>query len=175
MTEFLSEFAISGPKLCAKPLPSSAYEAGKSITKSGQLVMMRSIPRPSCSNRGQAYHSPTIRTPTGAFVADAAACQLSCQALSSCTKFTFYIDSKACWLLDDNVTTFESEMAISGPKACAEPMVAKSAGAPMRVALDADSVEDARGSQAMDSDRSSFISKQDLRRTWVSRPLQSMI
>ncbi|CAE7503637.1 unnamed protein product [Symbiodinium natans] len=133
-TEFASEFAVSGPRLCTEPVESSPYEAGHNITRSGQRVMMRSIPRPNCSNRGQAYHHPTIRTPTGAFVADAKVCQLACQAQPSCSKFTYYIDSKACWLLDDNVTTFESVMAISGPKACAEPIAVQPAA---RVILDA--------------------------------------
>ena len=139
VTEFASEFAVSGPKLCAEVVPSSPYEAGQNITHSDQLVMMRSIPRPSCSNRGQAYRHLTIRTPTGAFVADANACQSSCQALPSCSKFTYYIDSRACWLLDNNVTSFESSMAISGPKACGEPTEVKPAekNSPgLRLALD---------------------------------------
>mmetsp|Transcript_51238 Transcript_51238/g.120133 ORF Transcript_51238/g.120133 Transcript_51238/m.120133 type:complete len:467 (-) Transcript_51238:195-1595(-) len=121
VTQHESEFAVSGPKLCVQAMESDRYESGHNITRAGQLVMMRSIPRPSCSNRGQAYRHATMKTPT--YVADANACQYSCQTLSFCSRFTYYIDSKGCWLLDDNVTTFASDMAISGPKACAKPIV----------------------------------------------------
>ncbi|CAE7940877.1 SCN9A [Symbiodinium necroappetens] len=121
VTQHESEFAVSGPKLCAQAVESDRYESGHNITRAGQLVMMRSIPRPSCSNRGQAYQHATMKTPT--YVADANACQYSCQTLSFCTRFTYYINSKGCWLLDDNVTTFASDMAISGPKACSKPIV----------------------------------------------------
>ncbi|CAJ1390289.1 unnamed protein product [Effrenium voratum] len=122
VTTFEEKDAVSGPKACQKILKASRYEAGQNITNNGQAVMMRSIPRPACSFRGKAYVDTKEKVPN-LYLADATACQAACGGLSSCNGFTYYIDTKACWLVDETATAYESAMAVSGPKACAVPVI----------------------------------------------------
>ena len=49
--------------------------AGHNISHSDQTVMMRSIPRPSCSNRGKAYRDSKVTSPNGAYLENAQLCQ----------------------------------------------------------------------------------------------------
>jgi len=120
VTTFPNISAISGPKLCDEPVKASRYAAGHNITGADQLVMMRSIPRPLCSFRGKAYRDSQIKGPNGGYLENAKMCQEAC-ARGLCSRFTYYIDTKACWLQGENVTEFESPMAIAGPKECDEP------------------------------------------------------
>ena len=123
VTSFPNISAISGPKLCDVPEKASRYAAGHNISHSDQTVMMRSIPRPSCSNRGKAYRDSKVTSPNGAYLENAQLCQDACARSFYCQRFTYYIDSKACWLQGSNVTEFETPMAIAGPRACDEPQV----------------------------------------------------
>lgn len=123
VTSFLNRSAISGPKLCDAAVEASPYAAGHNISGNAgaaQTVLMRSIPRPECSFRGKAYRDPEVKAPTG-YVDTAEMCQDSCSRSLPCARFTYYIDSKACWLQGSNATEFPSAMAIAGPKACDEP------------------------------------------------------
>lgn len=122
VTSFLNHSAISGPKLCDEPLEASPYAAGQNISgASAQTVLMRSIPRPGCSFRGKAYRDPQVKALNGGYMDTAEMCQDLCSRSFLCARFTYYIDTKACWLQGSNATEFESAMAIAGPKACGEP------------------------------------------------------
>eukprot|EP00930_Biecheleria_cincta_P045650 TRINITY_DN3145_c0_g1_i1.p1 TRINITY_DN3145_c0_g1~~TRINITY_DN3145_c0_g1_i1.p1 ORF type:complete len:1615 (-),score=264.69 TRINITY_DN3145_c0_g1_i1:94-4938(-) len=143
-TEFASDAAISGPKACAAPLAASenaqlpreppvtktmsaVTPAGLGLSGPAMRVpefalnisaLLDSVAKPSCASPGKAYHDPRVTYPNGAYLAEATHCQMSCQAHPSCKVFTYYAESKACWLQGENATEFRYPAAISGPKSC---------------------------------------------------------
>jgi len=129
---FPSTAAISGPKTCSEQ---DIAEVKAEISKSPFQPVMRvpefalnvsalmasaAAAKPSCAKLGKGYHDPNVTYPNGAYLADATQCQMSCQIRTWCRVFTYYADSKACWLQVDDTTTVESELAISGPQSCEE-------------------------------------------------------
>jgi len=73
---------------------------------------------PACAQTGYGYKS-TILTVNGGFPEDASACQALCAEKTSCTFFTYYTDSKACWLQGaEAVRGVDTATSVSGPKEC---------------------------------------------------------
>eukprot|EP00930_Biecheleria_cincta_P001221 TRINITY_DN102379_c0_g1_i1.p1 TRINITY_DN102379_c0_g1~~TRINITY_DN102379_c0_g1_i1.p1 ORF type:complete len:363 (-),score=81.66 TRINITY_DN102379_c0_g1_i1:235-1275(-) len=77
---------------------------------------------PPCAIYGKAYNDPDRNaTPNGGFPPSSKFCQDLCVNTVFCDRFTFYNNSKACWLQgNDNDTIFPFPSAISGPKRCHE-------------------------------------------------------
>ncbi|CAE8621648.1 unnamed protein product [Polarella glacialis] len=77
---------------------------------------------PACAVVGKAYNDTAVQVgANGGNVASAQICQSSCKADILCRHFTWYT-AGWCWLqsedLGDNVVTFDSVNATSGPKDC---------------------------------------------------------
>jgi len=73
---------------------------------------------PSCAETGYGYKGTTL-TVNGGFPEDASACQALCAQQTSCSFFTYYTDSKACWLLGgEAVRGQDASTSVSGPKEC---------------------------------------------------------
>ncbi|CAE8601985.1 unnamed protein product, partial [Polarella glacialis] len=96
-------------------------EAVASAAHSGlaKLKTLAELTTPKCATYGLAFNDTNIQRVNGAFLPDAQACQDSCKSNVYCEHFTFYNDSKACWIQGNNVTTFHEKDAISGPQFCA--------------------------------------------------------
>ncbi|CAE8719503.1 unnamed protein product, partial [Polarella glacialis] len=78
-----------------------------------------------CLTVGIAYNDSQVQGAfNGGVLPDAAACQASCAAGPYCAHFTFYNNSKACWLQGDKVHSFEEKDAISGLGNCTEAVAA---------------------------------------------------
>eukprot|EP00933_Yihiella_yeosuensis_P037218 TRINITY_DN3109_c1_g1_i1.p1 TRINITY_DN3109_c1_g1~~TRINITY_DN3109_c1_g1_i1.p1 ORF type:complete len:454 (+),score=149.60 TRINITY_DN3109_c1_g1_i1:81-1442(+) len=74
---------------------------------------------PSCAVKGTAYNDRTHNTSVnGALQADASACQALCKTQVACERFTWFNDTKACWLQGNDESTYEHKDAISGPVDC---------------------------------------------------------
>ncbi|CAE8711864.1 unnamed protein product, partial [Polarella glacialis] len=76
---------------------------------------------PDCAVLGRGYDDPFVQHVNGAFLANAMTCQDSCKLNPMCYHFTFYNDTKACWLQGNNVagwTPKTHSSAISAPKCC---------------------------------------------------------
>lgn len=76
---------------------------------------------PACAIQDTGYKDPFIPFANGGFLADATACQGSCAALIGCQAFTYYAESKGCWLQGLSGTLPPTEAipgAVSGPKIC---------------------------------------------------------
>lgn len=70
---FLGLSTLWFPKFSS--VSSAPKAAGHNISHSDHTVMMRSIPRPSCSNRGKAYRDSKVISPNGAYLENAQLCQ----------------------------------------------------------------------------------------------------
>eukprot|EP00930_Biecheleria_cincta_P058632 TRINITY_DN44438_c0_g1_i1.p1 TRINITY_DN44438_c0_g1~~TRINITY_DN44438_c0_g1_i1.p1 ORF type:complete len:325 (-),score=53.55 TRINITY_DN44438_c0_g1_i1:6-980(-) len=86
------------------------------------LLHSASGAQPPCAVEGRGYKDPTLipapLTPNGAFLADAAACQMSCSIDPTCSYFTWYGNSHGCWLMGQGSTLAAERNAVSGPKVC---------------------------------------------------------
>eukprot|EP00931_Biecheleriopsis_adriatica_P100919 TRINITY_DN76154_c0_g1_i1.p1 TRINITY_DN76154_c0_g1~~TRINITY_DN76154_c0_g1_i1.p1 ORF type:complete len:935 (+),score=206.57 TRINITY_DN76154_c0_g1_i1:62-2806(+) len=134
-TTFDSPAAISGAKDCSKPdhaVTSSEIPAGAenkeslAVTVAAEDAEVTSSAEqpPACASTGKAFHDPKVTTVNGGFLPDATHCQKSCSHLVTCKVFTYYVDSKACWLQGADSEVFDSPNAISGSKECAKPAAA---------------------------------------------------
>ncbi|CAE7529235.1 MGD1 [Symbiodinium microadriaticum] len=83
------------------------------------LLVVRSA-IPPCAIKGTAYKDPEVTKPNGGKPYDALACQMYCETNPDCTVFTYYKDSKDCWLLGTAVVdpTGNGDDVISGPEDC---------------------------------------------------------
>lgn len=87
---------------------------------------------PQCAMKGVSYSDPNIQTLNGGQPPDAMTCQKACAFTASCLHFTYYTDSKGCWLMTEQAELNKkgdvpSEIfAVSGPKVC-PPMNSKKA------------------------------------------------
>lgn len=74
---------------------------------------------PSCAQQGIAYNDMYRNaTVNGAFQVNAATCQAVCKATLFCAYFTYYSNTGGCWLQGNQVSSFPSPNAVSGPVAC---------------------------------------------------------
>lgn len=77
---------------------------------------------PPCAIFGKGYNDPKRNsTPTGGEANSSKLCQELCANTAYCDRFTYYNDSKGCWLQgvhEDRI--IESPFAISGPVRCPE-------------------------------------------------------
>eukprot|EP00438_Fugacium_kawagutii_P036670 Skav201371 [mRNA] locus=scaffold176:405030:408985:- [translate_table: standard] len=79
---------------------------------------------PLCAKKGVSYTDPNIVALNGGRPPDAMTCQKACALTASCHFFTFYTDSKGCWLMTDQAKLNEKgevpseAFAVSGPKSC---------------------------------------------------------
>eukprot|EP00931_Biecheleriopsis_adriatica_P007966 TRINITY_DN109203_c0_g1_i1.p1 TRINITY_DN109203_c0_g1~~TRINITY_DN109203_c0_g1_i1.p1 ORF type:complete len:1121 (+),score=338.44 TRINITY_DN109203_c0_g1_i1:41-3364(+) len=76
---------------------------------------------PQCAQSRIGYDDPDHPELNGGFVLSAGQCQKSCSVVWYCEVFTYYPNSKACWLQGSNSVAKSMENAISGPKTCSEP------------------------------------------------------
>eukprot|EP00439_Symbiodinium_sp_Y106_P035754 s345_g4.t1 len=65
----------------------------------GQAVLGKEDIEPSCAAAGASYVDPSVPQENGGTPEDAAACQELCGKTPGCAVFTFYSDSKGCWLM----------------------------------------------------------------------------
>jgi len=85
---------------------------------------------PDCAIKGVSYTDPNIQTLNGGQPLDAMTCQKACAFTASCHYFTYYTDSKGCWLMTDQAKLNEKgdvpseAFAVSGAKVC-PPVAAK--------------------------------------------------
>ncbi|CAK9004247.1 unnamed protein product [Durusdinium trenchii] len=85
----------------------------------GLMALVDTASAESCLVQGMAYQSSRVGTlPNGAWVSDASTCQSNCAASPFCDYFTWYNDSKSCWLFGDQATLKAHGNATSGPKIC---------------------------------------------------------
>jgi len=77
---------------------------------------LQDIPR--CAEIGVGYDDATVTSVNGGILPTAGDCQKSCKASDSCTFFTYYPDSQACWLQGKTSVARTIHNAISGPKEC---------------------------------------------------------
>lgn len=136
-SEFVSELGISGPKSCASPELVKEAAAASVTTPAPPNASAVTTATPACADRGNALRDSSVTTPVGV-VADAQSCQGLCAANVSCVYFTFYVNSMACWLQGEQSVEFPSEYAISGPKACASPVVSTADSTGQRETLEGD-------------------------------------
>lgn len=76
---------------------------------------------PPCALMNVAYTSPEVKTVNGGYPPNAVECQRLCGSEQYvCDWFTFYAESRACWLMVkvDGVSSAPKIGAISGPKDC---------------------------------------------------------
>lgn len=79
---------------------------------------------PDCAIKGVSYTDPNIQTLNGGQPLDAMTCQKACAFTASCHYFTYYTDSKGCWLMTDQAKLNEKgdvpseAFAVSGAKVC---------------------------------------------------------
>ncbi|CAK9024667.1 APPLE domain-containing protein [Durusdinium trenchii] len=89
---------------------------------------------PACAVKGVSFSDPTVQTLNGGQPMDAITCQKACAFTASCAHFTYYTDSKGCWLLTaaaqlnekgDDAFRPSEIYAISGPKECPPAQIKK--------------------------------------------------
>jgi len=74
---------------------------------------------PPCAQEGVAYKDPAVTRKNGGKPYDALACQMYCETTPDCNFFTYYQESKDCWLLGaDAIMTPNVAGAVSGPEDC---------------------------------------------------------
>jgi len=75
---------------------------------------------PDCAVEGKGYNDPNMNSTANGNLAESAAhCMEECKGTSYCAYWTWYGDSKACWLQGGSATrTIVNEAAISGPVRC---------------------------------------------------------
>lgn len=74
---------------------------------------------PSCAQQGIAYNDMYRNaTVNGAYQVNAETCQALCKATLFCAYFTYYRNTGGCWLQGNQISSFPSPNAISGPVAC---------------------------------------------------------
>lgn len=74
---------------------------------------------PVCAIAGQGYNDPLVTSVNGGMgLADATQCQSRCASQSNCSVFTFYSNSRSCWLQGSGLTAEAMPGAISGPRHC---------------------------------------------------------
>ncbi|CAE7291487.1 unnamed protein product [Symbiodinium sp. CCMP2456] len=91
---------------------------------------------PECAQAGIAYDDIDHPTLNGGVVDNAEHCQVSCSLNWFCESFTFFLNTKQCWLLGIKGTPRPDLDAISGPQVCGTRMEA-AAKAITKSALDA--------------------------------------
>jgi len=75
---------------------------------------------PDCTVEGKGYNDPNMNTTANGNTVDSATlCMEECKGTSYCAHWTWYSDSKACWLQGSSATrTIVNEAAVSGPVRC---------------------------------------------------------
>ncbi|CAJ1355214.1 unnamed protein product [Effrenium voratum] len=79
---------------------------------------------PSCAVTGKSYSHPTVTVLNGGRPMEASDCQRECELTAMCSFFTFYTDSRGCWLLPSGAKleprheVASEAYAVSGPKIC---------------------------------------------------------
>lgn len=74
---------------------------------------------PDCAVKGTGWNDVHRNsTPTGGFPPNAMECQRLCSVTLFCEVFTYYTDTKGCWLQGNNVTIIEHADIIAGPMNC---------------------------------------------------------
>lgn len=91
----------------------------------GQAVLGKEDIEPSCAAAGASYVDPSVPQENGGTPEDATACQELCGKTPGCAVFTFYSDSKGCWLMTTQAHVRSPALpsdhfAVSGPKECPE-------------------------------------------------------
>ncbi|CAJ1409021.1 unnamed protein product [Effrenium voratum] len=75
-------------------------------------------PKLSCFRRGWGYEDSWHKDLNGGFVANAETCQETCDHMWFCDVFTYYEDTKKCFLQGNQAIEMVKTTAISGPKTC---------------------------------------------------------
>mmetsp|Transcript_22257 Transcript_22257/g.51508 ORF Transcript_22257/g.51508 Transcript_22257/m.51508 type:complete len:332 (-) Transcript_22257:113-1108(-) len=78
---------------------------------------------PDCATAGHSYVDPSVTALNGGEPADAKACQTTCADTVGCSVFTYYTDSKGCWMMTAlakirTPVLPSDQFAISGPRVC---------------------------------------------------------
>ncbi|CAE8676022.1 unnamed protein product [Polarella glacialis] len=90
---------------------------------------------PGCSSYGIGYDDQNVKA--SSLMLDAADCQASCASNVLCSVFTFYNNSKECWLQGNDVKQISEKDAISGPAVCPGSAVKSAADINQQIAMDA--------------------------------------
>eukprot|EP00933_Yihiella_yeosuensis_P042613 TRINITY_DN3724_c0_g1_i2.p1 TRINITY_DN3724_c0_g1~~TRINITY_DN3724_c0_g1_i2.p1 ORF type:complete len:448 (-),score=104.60 TRINITY_DN3724_c0_g1_i2:250-1593(-) len=115
---FMAQYATSGPAKCS-------LDTGPDSV-------------PKCATVGTALNDELRNTTlNGKIMPSAAACQEECKNETFCEHFTYYTSSGGCWLQGNNVSSFASVHAISGPAVCEPEPKPAAVVLPVPVAQDA--------------------------------------
>eukprot|EP00441_Pelagodinium_beii_P017206 CAMPEP_0197659302 /NCGR_PEP_ID=MMETSP1338-20131121/47120_1 /TAXON_ID=43686 ORGANISM="Pelagodinium beii, Strain RCC1491" /NCGR_SAMPLE_ID=MMETSP1338 /ASSEMBLY_ACC=CAM_ASM_000754 /LENGTH=273 /DNA_ID=CAMNT_0043236167 /DNA_START=37 /DNA_END=858 /DNA_ORIENTATION=+ len=87
-------------------------------------VLGQALRAPVCAVEGHAYDDPTVTVMNGGIVEDASDCQAKCAESVDCAFFSFFSNTKGCWLQSKDAKVRDPPAdfdvyATSGPSKCA--------------------------------------------------------